>query len=520
MSASSAGSAARKDYGKNWLILSDDARFTADALRATYVALLRRANDKVEIEPMITVFDAIERDVARTFASGGGFETQQARNRLRRILACYAMHDPETRYTQGMNFLAGFILAHTPRDEDAFVLFTRLLQHPRYAMRGCFMNGLPDVEVYNSVLMQLLQEHVPGLAAHFSRVGVEPLFFFEWWFTLFCLVLPPHTVADIWTLFFADGWTAVFKTMLVLMAHLEPHVAGKDFNGTIVALKGYQNRRNELDFPELSGLSGTSGSGSTGSSSSSAGSSSAAAGSGSGAGGVGSGADSRAAAHGGAGAGSGASRPSPPASTAAPASASPFSSNADASAAGAAVSGSALSFLGDKAGRLFAGALATATDIGGRLGATLAAYPPTAAVAARLGIGPDHMSLADSPASAGRDGSAASGSLPAAGTGVAPADRSGLRSSPTPAASPSSDGSAGGWVHVPPQGGPASLTGGGAERVFVLDPPSDLLERVRALRLERSHVDSLTGAARARIAEARRVAEAEALLRATLRGGV
>lgn len=78
-----------------------------------------------------------------------------------------------------MNFLAGFIVAHTPRDEDAFVLFTRLLQHPRYAMRSCFTNGLPDVEVYNSVLMQLLGEHVPGLAAHFARVGVEPLFFFE-----------------------------------------------------------------------------------------------------------------------------------------------------------------------------------------------------------------------------------------------------------------------------------------------------------------------------------------------------
>lgn len=347
-------------------------------------------------------------------------------------------------------------------------------------------------------------------------LALPPSSSMQWWFTLFCLVLPPHTVADVWTLFFADGWTAVFKTMLVLMAHLEPHVAGKDFNGTIVALKGYQNRRNELDFPELSGLSGTSGTGSAGSSSSGS-SRSAAAGCGSGAGGAGSGAGSSAAAHGGAGTASGASRPSPPASTAAPAS--PLSSYADASAAGCA-SGSALSFLGDKAGRLFAGALATATDFGGRLGATLAAYPPTAAVAARLGIGPDHMSLADSPASAGGVGAAASGSLPAAGTGVAPADGSGLRSSPTRAASPPSDGSAGGWVHVPPQGGPASPTGGGAERVFVLDPPSDLLERVRALRLERSHVDSLTGAARARIAEARRVAEAEALLRATLRGSV
>lgn len=53
--------------------------------------------------------------------------------------------------------------------------------------------------------------------------------------------------------------------------------------------------------------------------------------------------------------------------------------------------------------------------------------------------------------------------------------------------------------------------------MFVLDPPGDLLERVRALRLERSHVDALTGAARARIAEARRVAEAEELLKRTLR---
>jgi hypothetical protein len=39
-------------------------------------------------------------DVARTFSATGTFDTQTQRDRLRRLLAAYALHDPEVGYVQ------------------------------------------------------------------------------------------------------------------------------------------------------------------------------------------------------------------------------------------------------------------------------------------------------------------------------------------------------------------------------------------------------------------------------------
>jgi hypothetical protein len=33
-------------------------------------------------------------------------------------------------------------------------------------------------------------------------------------------------VAEVWSLFFADGWSAIFKVMLVLLQHAERHMIG------------------------------------------------------------------------------------------------------------------------------------------------------------------------------------------------------------------------------------------------------------------------------------------------------
>jgi len=257
----------RRNYAATWLALTDDARFAAPELRRRYRELLHTPPG----EDFLTVFDTIERDVARTFSGTvGGFDTQGARNRLRRVLAAYAMHDPEVGYVQvnacvsmcvracvqtqelharalsvglrahspfqrsgrlrasatalsaatpclpislvpspsplpllpppsicvyqSMNFIAGFMLMHMPGEEDAFVLLVRTLQHPKYGLRGCFLRDLPDVGVHSYVIRELLREQLPSLAGHLEGVGVTPLFWFEWYFALYTLQLPPPVV--------------------------------------------------------------------------------------------------------------------------------------------------------------------------------------------------------------------------------------------------------------------------------------------------------------------------------------
>lgn len=46
---------------------------------------------------------------------------------------------------QGLNFIASFMLLHTKDEGEAFALLVRTMQAPPYAMRGCVLQGMPDV---------------------------------------------------------------------------------------------------------------------------------------------------------------------------------------------------------------------------------------------------------------------------------------------------------------------------------------------------------------------------------------
>ena len=126
----------------------------------------------------------------------------------------------------------------------AYVLLARIMGAPRYAMRGLFRPRLPDVAVATTVLKQLLWRALPDVAAHLESRGVEPVFFFEWYFTLFVLVLPPEQCAGAWDSFFADGWPAAFRLVLALLRALERDLlASDDLMATVIALKAYANAR-------------------------------------------------------------------------------------------------------------------------------------------------------------------------------------------------------------------------------------------------------------------------------------
>ena len=218
-----------KPYGQIWLTLSDEPRYPVSELRDTYARACACADREPTARDRVA-FDAIERDVARTFGGIGKFDSQRARDRLRRVLGAYAMHDPEVGYTQGMNFLAGFALLYVEDEADAFALLVRIMHSPRYHMRGLYLHDLPDVGVTSFCVKHLLWKHAPELASHLEvsqglehltavyvwkcyrpllrvkpycvlpqpqEVGCEPIFFFEWYFTLFTYVLPPAMCAEV-----------------------------------------------------------------------------------------------------------------------------------------------------------------------------------------------------------------------------------------------------------------------------------------------------------------------------------
>lgn len=64
-------------------------------------------------------------------------------------------------------------------------------------------------------------------------------------------MIPPDQIHECWELIFADQWTAVFRIMMALLQHLEPYLLGRDFQGTICILKGYQRARQDIDALEM-----------------------------------------------------------------------------------------------------------------------------------------------------------------------------------------------------------------------------------------------------------------------------
>lgn len=86
----------RSTHRDKWLRDSDEAAFPLHELTAEFYRLCGESPQLSDCP----AFDCIEKDVARTFAGAGQFETQAARDRLRRVLGAYAMFDREVGYVQ------------------------------------------------------------------------------------------------------------------------------------------------------------------------------------------------------------------------------------------------------------------------------------------------------------------------------------------------------------------------------------------------------------------------------------
>jgi len=83
----------------------------------------------------------VEKDINRTFPNSPYFTDilNNGQSSLERVLICFAKHDPEIGYVQGMNFLVGTLLLHCS-EVIAFTIFVNLLEN--YQIRDIFLPGI------------------------------------------------------------------------------------------------------------------------------------------------------------------------------------------------------------------------------------------------------------------------------------------------------------------------------------------------------------------------------------------
>ena len=131
------------------------------------------------------VGSAIERDLSRTFPNHEFFVAStskgaEGREKLKRILKAYAVHDGKVGYCQGMAFVAGLLLIYLPNESRAFAALVTLMEQGDF--RSMYLHGMEGLKTRIRQLSAVLRVKNPTLAQHLEAHDVTPLLYASSWF--------------------------------------------------------------------------------------------------------------------------------------------------------------------------------------------------------------------------------------------------------------------------------------------------------------------------------------------------
>jgi hypothetical protein len=206
-------------------VATDGPFFTS----CSYEHLAAEARTAVSQEHII-----IEKDINRTFPEHAAFQTDVARNKLRRVLGAYACRNT---YCQGMSYVAALMLQHLP-ERDAFwalaALIETFLPSGYYAdnLFGAYMNQHVAFAVFLPHLLPRLAAHLDALEFPLTLIGVR------WFLCLFAADMEPEATARLWDLLFAHGAHVLFALALGLLSqHEERLLAAPDVPTLFTAVR-------------------------------------------------------------------------------------------------------------------------------------------------------------------------------------------------------------------------------------------------------------------------------------------
>ncbi|XP_066998326.2 TBC1 domain family member 9 isoform X2 [Anabrus simplex] len=173
-----------------------------------YRSLVKQAVGKTS-----TANDEIERDLHRSLPEHPAFQSDVGINALRRVLSAYAWKNPQIGYCQAMNIVASVLLIYCP-EEEAFWQLANLCESllPDY-----YNTRVVGALVDQSVLNELISEHLPNLHARLEELGMIKMISLSWFLTIFLSVMPYESAVNIIDCFFYDGAKVIFQVALALL---------------------------------------------------------------------------------------------------------------------------------------------------------------------------------------------------------------------------------------------------------------------------------------------------------------
>ena len=216
----------------------------------------------------------IVQDLPRTFGDvppykqgAGDVGSSAIHQSLRNVLHAYALHDPQVGYVQGMNLIAGFLLACSAEslgklkqgqkngkgdenrkarvdERQTFWVFARLMKMPKYNLRQFFLPNMPRLMVMAYQMDMLMSEwtgkNQQELFEHFKRLDIDTKTWFATWaLTLFSSTMPWHMLRQAWGFIFQKGVNigVVSITMAILQTSTQRLLLCTDKNELLNLLK-------------------------------------------------------------------------------------------------------------------------------------------------------------------------------------------------------------------------------------------------------------------------------------------
>ncbi|KNZ80158.1 TBC domain-containing protein C4G8.04 [Termitomyces sp. J132] len=190
----------------------------------------------------------IEKDVGRTmplnvFFGGDGMGV----DKLRRVLVAYSRRSPAVGYCQGMNLITSTLLLVHADEEEAFWTLAAIVE--RILPEDFFTPSLLPSRACPLVLLDYVQEHMPKLHAHLTKLGVDlAAICFSWFLSLFTDCLPVETLFRVWDVFLVDGLDVLFRVALgILRSNEQELLQCESIPAVYVALENLPTRMWEAD---------------------------------------------------------------------------------------------------------------------------------------------------------------------------------------------------------------------------------------------------------------------------------
>ncbi len=107
------------------------------------------------------VFEQITKDIDRSFPGHPFFADHKNKNMFEKILRGFSLEFPKVGYTQGINFLAGYLLVSGFNESEALKALVSMCIHPELMAIGLYEDEFPLCRLYCSLFWSLAKKHSP-----------------------------------------------------------------------------------------------------------------------------------------------------------------------------------------------------------------------------------------------------------------------------------------------------------------------------------------------------------------------